>query len=66
VARERPTASDGAPPRFDCLEGGKPDGEDTPLLTRAEARALRRSDRLTQADLARHLEGVGDPPPQPA
>ena len=66
MARERPTASDVAPPMLDCLDGGKPDGDDPPLLTRAEARALRRSDRLTEADLARHLEGVGEPPPRPA
>ena len=66
MARERPTASDGAPPKLDCLDGGKPDCDDPPLLTRAETRALRRSDRLTQADLERHLEGLGDPPPRSA
>ena len=66
MARERPTASDVAAPMLDCLDGGKPDGDDPPLFTRAEARALRRSDRLTQADLERHLEGVGDRPPPPA
>jgi hypothetical protein len=66
VARERPTASDGAPPMLHCLEGGKPDSEDKPLLTSAEARALRRSERLTQTDLKRHFEGVGEAPPPPA
>ncbi|HTN23965.1 MAG TPA: hypothetical protein VL120_08270 [Solirubrobacteraceae bacterium] len=49
-----------------CLDGGKTDGEDAPLLTRAEARALRRTERLTHADLARHLDGVNITPPQPA
>jgi len=66
VARERPTASDVAPPMLRCLDGGKTDGEDAPLLTRAEARALRRTERLTHADLARHLDGVNITPPQPA
>ncbi len=49
-----------------CLDGGKPDGDDAPLLTRAEAHALRRSERLTHTDLERHLDGVNITPPRPA
>jgi hypothetical protein len=57
VARERPTASDDAPPLLACLDGERTDPRG-PLLTRAEARALLRSAPLTHADLRRHFEGV--------
>jgi hypothetical protein len=60
VARERPTDSDVPTPVLACLDGGRPDNEG-PLLTRAEARAMARSARLTHADLQRHLDGVEAP-----
>ncbi len=57
VARERPTASNVARPTLSCLDGDRPDS-DGPLLTRAEANALRRSAPLTHAKLKAHLKGV--------
>jgi hypothetical protein len=65
VARKRPTASGSAPPLLACLDGGRPDA-DGPLLTRAETRALRRSARLTHADLERHFDGFFDGPQRSA
>lgn len=61
MARKRPIASAVVPPVLACLDGGRPD-TDEPLLTRAEAHALRRTARLTHADLQRHLEGVSTTP----
>jgi hypothetical protein len=55
VARKRPSASNVIPPALVILRGGRPD--DDPLLTRAEAAALRRSAPLTHAALAEHLRG---------
>jgi hypothetical protein len=65
VARKRPTASDVTEPTLTCLDGGRstPDG---PPLTRAEARALRRSTPLTHAQLWEHLMGPPEPPQQSA
>jgi hypothetical protein len=63
VERKRPAASDVPPPELALLDGGRPDS-DAPLLTRAEARALRRTASLTHAGLRRHLEGVPEPPPR--
>jgi hypothetical protein len=57
VARERPTASNVVHPALVCLDGGKPDADD-PRLTRAEARALRRTAPLTHAQLEKHFSGV--------
>jgi hypothetical protein len=65
VARKRPRASDVAPPLLACLDGGRPD-TDPPLLTRAQARALRRSAPLTHADLERHFAGYPDGPQRSA
>jgi len=61
VARERPTASDVTTPTLTCLDGGRsiPDG---PLLTRAEAHALRRSAPLTHSQLWEQLHGDSEPP----
>ena len=59
MARERPTASDSTSPALRCLDGGTPAGE-LPLLTRAEARALRRSAPLTQLKLEQHLRPVAE------
>ncbi len=56
MSRERPTASDDQPNLL-CLDGTRP-ASDGPLLTRAEAHALRRSAPLTHAQLTQHLEGV--------
>ena len=64
MARERPDASDTPPPVLTCLDGGRPD-EVGALLTRAEARALRRSAPLTHSQLTQHLSGVSDPRAQP-
>jgi hypothetical protein len=65
VARERPTASDMTSPTLTCLDGGRstPDG---PLLTRAEAHALRRSAPLTHSQLWDYLQGHPEPPQQSA
>lgn len=57
VARERPTESSVVVPMLSCLDGDRPDS-DGALLTRAEARALRRSAPLTHAKLKAHLKGV--------
>lgn len=65
MARKRLKASDVARPALDCLPGGKFDAGQ-PLLTLAEARALRRSAPLTHAQLKKHLHGVVAPPQQPA
>ena len=54
MARKRPTASDVVPPLLICLDGGVPD-DAVSRLTPAEARALRRSDRLTHEQLVQHL-----------
>jgi hypothetical protein len=56
VARERPKASDVLPVLVK-LDGGKPDPA-KPMLTRAEANALRRSAPLTHARLARHFDDL--------
>jgi hypothetical protein len=65
VAHKRPTASDVTSPTLICLEGGRstPDG---PLLTRAEAHALRRSAPLTHAQLWEYLQGHPEPPQRSA
>ena len=65
MARERPAASDVPRPDLTCLTGGRSDG-DPPLLTRAEAEALRRTARVTHEQLQRHLTGVPEPPLQEA
>ncbi len=56
MARKRPRASDGRP-KLLCLDGERPD-TDGPLLTRSDARALRRSAAVTHALLAERLEGL--------
>jgi hypothetical protein len=61
VARKRPAASDVVPPDLTCLDGGMSDSA-IPLLSRAEARALRRSAPLTHAQLKQVLKGVARPP----
>jgi hypothetical protein len=48
-----------------CIDGGKPDAE-SPLLTRAEARALLRSAPLTHSQLKACLDGIGDEPQRSA
>ena len=65
MARKRPTASDVTSPALTCLEGGRstPDG---PLLTRAEAHALRRSAPLTHSQLWEYLQGPPEPPQRSA
>ena len=65
VARKRPTASDVIPPTLTCLKGGR-SNSDGPLLTRAEASALRRSAPLTHAQLWEHLQGLPEPPQRSA
>jgi hypothetical protein len=56
VARERPAASNAIRPVLTCLDGDRPPA-DGPLLTRAEAHALRRSAPLTHAKLKEHFRG---------
>ncbi|MEA2156543.1 MAG: hypothetical protein QOE11_2683 [Solirubrobacteraceae bacterium] len=65
MARKRPAASDSTPPVLSCIDGGKPDAE-SPLLTRAEARALLRSAPLTHSQLKACLDGIGDEPQRSA
>ena len=65
MERKRPKATTVSPPELAVLDGGRPD-TDEPLLTRAEARALRRTASLTHADLQRHLEGILQPPARSA
>jgi len=55
VARKRPTASNVAQPELICLDGGLSDSG-PPLLTRAEAQALRHE------QLKQRLQGVPKPP----
>jgi len=57
VARERPTASNVPPSELTVLEGSRPQ-TDGPLLTRAQAHALRRSAPLTHIQLKEHLKAV--------
>jgi len=61
VAHMRPTASDVISPTLICLDGGRstPPG---PPLTRAEAHALRRSAKLTHAQLTEYLKDLPEPP----
>jgi hypothetical protein len=54
VACKRPTASNVSPPALTCLDGGRSDA-DGPLLTRADAHALRRSAPSTHARLEEHF-----------
>jgi hypothetical protein len=54
VARKRPTASNVIPPALTSLDGGRSDA-DGPLLSRADAHALRRSAALTHARLQEHF-----------
>ena len=61
VARKRPTVSHARQPVLTCLEGDRPTA-DGPLLTRAEAAALRRSAPLTHASLAELFEEHLDAP----
>lgn len=63
MARERPTASSIVPSALTILDGGRSQTEG-PLLTRAEARAVRRSARLTHARLKEHLKDLPDRRPQ--
>lgn len=56
MARKRPTASNDQP-MLVALDGGRV-AADGPLLTRAEARALRRSAPLTNSQLKDHLKAV--------
>ena len=62
MARERPTAS--SVPRSESeltvIDGGRP-SIDGPLLTRAQAHALRRSAPLTHVQLKEHLKAVPKP-----
>lgn len=57
MARQRPKASDVSRPALTCLDGGITDTI-LPLLTRAQASALRRSAAHTHARLVKHLEGI--------
>jgi hypothetical protein len=57
VARKRPIASNAESTGLLSLNGERPD-RDGPLLTRAEARALRRSASQTHAKLEEHLRVV--------
>lgn len=57
MARKRPTASNAERMGLLSLDGARPE-RDGPLLTRAEARALRRSAPLTHAKLEEHLRIV--------
>ena len=61
VARKRPAASDVEHPVLIGLDGGKLPRDPT-MPSRAEARALRRREAVTYAQLRRHLTGVPDPP----
>ncbi len=61
MARKRPADSNVAPPELICLDGGRLTGGTVPLLTRAEAEALRRSAPLTHQQLRKHLKGVPAP-----
>ena len=65
MAHSRPTASDVIPPTLTCLDGGRANASG-PLLTRAEAHALRRSAPLTHAQLWEYLQGPTEPPPRSA
>ena len=56
MAHQRPTASN-VPPTLTGVDGDRATF-DGPLLTRAEAHALRRSARLTHAQLKAHLKPV--------
>jgi hypothetical protein len=60
VARRRPTASNVSPPALTCLDGGRSDA-DGPLLTRADAHALRRSAASTHARLKEHFRAFAAP-----
>jgi hypothetical protein len=44
-----------------CLDGGRLTGGTVPLLTRAEAEALRRSAPLTHQQLRKHLTAIPAP-----
>jgi hypothetical protein len=57
VTRKRSIASNAEGTGLLSLDGERPD-RDGPLLTRAEARALRRSAPLTHAKLEEHLRVV--------
>ena len=61
MARKRPTASDVERPSLTILDGGRSPTE-LPLLTRAEARALKRSAPLAHAQLKAHLAPAKEPP----
>jgi hypothetical protein len=60
VARKRPIASNVEHAGLMCLDGARPE-IDGPLLTRAEAQALRRSAPLTHAKLEEYLRVVRRP-----
>jgi hypothetical protein len=60
VAQTRPAAYDVIPPVLTCHHGGRSDA-DGPLLTRADARALRRSAATTHARLEEHFRALGPP-----
>jgi len=60
VARERPTASSVPRSELTAIDGGRP-STDGPLLTRAQAHALRRSAPLTHVQLKEHLKAVPKP-----
>lgn len=57
MARKRPIASNAESTGLLSLNGERPD-RDGPLLTRAEARALRRSAPMTHAKLEEYLRVV--------
>jgi hypothetical protein len=61
VARTRPTASNDTSPMLACVDGALTIS-DGPLLTRAEAHALRRSAPLTHTQLKAHLQALPAPP----
>jgi hypothetical protein len=54
VPRKRPAASNVMPPALTCLDGGRSD-DDGPLLSRADAHALRLGAARTHARLKEHL-----------
>jgi hypothetical protein len=64
VARKRPAASDVIRPALTCLDGGRSDA-DGPLLSRADANALRRSAPLTHARLTEHFSATPAPAERP-
>lgn len=52
--------SDVTPPDLTCFDGGRSDA-DGPLLTRADARALRRSAASTHARFEEHFRAIAAP-----